>query len=102
MTVQERILALRLFERQESNPDYIKKLGVSVQIEHRPAFCQNEEETRYLADVLTKGNSSYYKNYAARLYQSIGDEDQFLETKLNNLQYASDYLEVARFISASG
>lgn len=43
MTVQERILALRLFERQESNPDYIKKLGVSVQIEHRPAFCQNEE-----------------------------------------------------------
>lgn len=73
-----------------------------ILIEVSEAFCQNEEETRYLADVLTKGNSSYYKNYAARLYQSIGDEDQFLETKLNNLQYASDYLEVARFISASG
>lgn len=43
MTVQERILALRLIERQTSNPDYMKQLGVSVQIERRPAFCQNEK-----------------------------------------------------------
>ena len=49
MTVQERILALRLIERQESNPDYIKQLGVSVQIEYRPASCKNEEgEERYV------------------------------------------------------
>lgn len=43
MTVQERILALRLIQRQESAPDYMKRLGVSVQMEHRPVFCQNEE-----------------------------------------------------------
>lgn len=43
MTVQERIFALRLIERQESAPDYMKRLGVFVQMEHRPASCQNEE-----------------------------------------------------------
>lgn len=43
MTVQERILALRLLQRQESASGYMKQLGVSVRIEHRPAFCQNEE-----------------------------------------------------------
>lgn len=43
MTVQEKILALRLIEWQESSPGYMKRLGVSVQIEHRPAFCQKEE-----------------------------------------------------------
>ena len=49
MTVQERILALRLIEWQESAPDYMKRLGVSVQIEHRPVCCQNEEgENRYV------------------------------------------------------
>lgn len=49
MTVQERILALRLIERQESYPDYMKQLGVSVQMEHRPTLCQNEEgENRYV------------------------------------------------------
>lgn len=49
MTVQERILALRLVEQQERNPDYMRRLGVSVQMEHRPAFPQNEEgENRYV------------------------------------------------------
>lgn len=49
MTVQERILALRLIERQENVPDYMKRLGIFVQIEHRPVFCQNEEgENRHV------------------------------------------------------
>lgn len=49
MTVQERILALRLIQRQESAPDYMKRLGVSVRIEHRPTLCQNEEgENRHV------------------------------------------------------
>lgn len=49
MSVRERILALRLIERQESDPDYMKQLGVSVRIEHRPVPCQNEEgENRHV------------------------------------------------------
>ena len=43
MTVQERILAPRLIQRRESAPDYMKRLGVSVQMGHKLVFCQNEE-----------------------------------------------------------
>ena len=43
MTVQEMILVLRLIEQQGSNPGYMKRLGVSVRIEHRPASCRKEE-----------------------------------------------------------
>lgn len=49
MTVQERILALRLLQRQESDPDYMKQLGVFVRMEHRPVFFQIEEgENRHV------------------------------------------------------
>lgn len=43
MTVQERILALRLISRQERDPDCMKRLGVAVRLEHRPPLCQIEE-----------------------------------------------------------
>lgn len=43
MTVQERILALRLLERQGRAPDHMKRLGVSVRMERRPARRQNEK-----------------------------------------------------------
>jgi len=43
MTVQERILALRLMEREERNPDRMKQLGISVQMERRPPFYQKEK-----------------------------------------------------------
>lgn len=49
MTVRERILSLRLMEREKRDPEYMKQLGVSVQMEHRPVFCQNEEgENRHV------------------------------------------------------
>ena len=44
MTVQERILALRLMERQEHEPDFMKRLGVSIQMEHRPTPYQIEKQ----------------------------------------------------------
>lgn len=31
MTVKERILAIRMLEKQECNPEYTKKLGIQVQ-----------------------------------------------------------------------
>ena len=36
MTTRERILALRLFEKQERNLTYMKALGVSVSVEQQP------------------------------------------------------------------
>lgn len=32
MTVRERILALRLLEKQERNPEYAKQIGIQVSI----------------------------------------------------------------------
>ncbi|MBQ8815548.1 MAG: hypothetical protein IJZ85_13745 [Lachnospiraceae bacterium] len=32
MTARERMLALRLLEKQEKNPEYAKKLGVQVKV----------------------------------------------------------------------
>lgn len=43
MTVRERILALRLMERQERDPAYMKQLGISTRLEHRPTPYQDKE-----------------------------------------------------------
>lgn len=61
------------------------------------SLCKTKEEKRYFADILSNGNSNYYKGYAARIYKSIGDNDDFLNTMLNNLRYGSDYIEVAKY-----
>lgn len=50
VTVQERLLALRLLERQDRDPDQLRRLGVRVRMERRPAAGprnQNEGEKRY-------------------------------------------------------
>lgn len=66
------------------------------------SFCKEKEEKRYLADALANGDSDYYRGYAANLYKSIGDGDKFLETKLNNLHYGSDYVDVAKYYNGRG
>lgn len=43
MTVQERILALRLLEKQTRNPIYMKQLGVSIKIEHKAVSYKHQE-----------------------------------------------------------
>lgn len=45
MTVRERMLALRLLEKQERNPAYMKALGVSVSVEQRPGGRSENTET---------------------------------------------------------
>lgn len=35
MTVRERILALRLLEKQKNNPELAKKLGINVQMKKK-------------------------------------------------------------------
>lgn len=62
---------------------------------------QGSSRIKYLADQLADGRG-YYAGYAARIYESIGDEEQFLKTKLNNLGYGSDYIEVAKYFAKKG
>lgn len=66
------------------------------------SFCKEKEELRYLADALKQGSCNYYSNYAATIYKEIGDEEEFLKTKLSNLQYGSDYVQVAKYYEQHG
>lgn len=66
------------------------------------SFCKTKDEKRYLADVLKEGSNDYYRNYSAMIYKEIGDEKGFLETKLSNLRYGSDYVEVAKYYDGHG
>lgn len=66
------------------------------------SFCKTKEEKRYLADALAGGNNDYYRGYAAQIYKNIGDNKQFLKTKLDNLRYGSDYVEVAKYYARQG
>lgn len=43
MTVRERILALRLLERQVRDPVRMRRLGVEVRLVCGPAACRKEE-----------------------------------------------------------
>ena len=61
------------------------------------SLCKTKEEKMYLADALAGGNNDYYRGYAADLYKSIGDNEKFLETKLHNMRYGSDYVDVAKY-----
>lgn len=35
MTVRERLLALKMLERQKENPEYLKKLGIRVDMKEK-------------------------------------------------------------------
>ena len=41
MTAIERVLVLRLLERQEKNPEFIKKIGVQVKVSNRNDKSKN-------------------------------------------------------------
>lgn len=71
-------------------------------IDTAEAFCKTKDEKRYLADSLKEGSNGYYRSYAAVIYREIGDEKEFLETKLSNLQYGSDYVEMAEYYEEHG
>ena len=41
MSVRERILALRLLEKQEKNPEYVEQLGVRVSLKEKEE-CEDD------------------------------------------------------------
>jgi len=42
MTVKERMLALRLLEKQENNPEFVKSIGVEVKLVPKAEAGKNE------------------------------------------------------------
>lgn len=66
------------------------------------SFCKKKEEKRYLADALASGKNDYYREYAAAIYKNIGDNEQFIKTKLDNMRYGSDYVDVADYYAGQG
>lgn len=59
MTTRERILALRLFEKQERNLTYMKALGISVSVEQRSGGKPEKAENP------SKGNKRGNENEGA-------------------------------------
>lgn len=76
----------------EDNSGFIDYL-----IEVAMEFCQSREENLYLADCLAQYESSYYRKVAAQLYKGNGEKAKYLATLQENLEYGSDYVELAMF-----
>lgn len=74
--------------------DYLMDIAVIM--------CTNRQEKIYLADFLIENANSYYRGLAARLYLENGEEQKFVESKMANLQYGSDYLELAAYYEKHG
>lgn len=60
-------------------------------------ICQKDNEYLYLADLLLKHNGKYYKKMAASIYLQRGNDKKFLEIQKENLEYASDYIKLAKY-----
>lgn len=45
MSIKRRILALQLAEKIQQNPEYVKKIGVSVEVKHQQ--IQKKKKTNY-------------------------------------------------------
>ena len=44
VTVRERILAIKLLEQQEKHPEYLKKLGVRIEINKVETTCDERRK----------------------------------------------------------
>lgn len=69
--------------------DYLMDIAVEM--------CTNKQENIYLADFLIENANTYYKRVAAEIYLKNGEEQKFIEIKKANLQYSSDYLDLAAY-----
>ena len=65
-------------------------------------MCVQKNEKLYLADYLVQYANSYYRNLGTRIYLENGENEKFLENKKANLQYGSDYLELAEYYKKNG
>ena len=74
--------------------DYMVDLTVKL--------CYSKEEKQYLADFLSVNGSSYYKEFASRIYREIGEDQKYLASRKAQLNYGSDYLDLASYYKKNG
>lgn len=74
--------------------DYMVDLTVKL--------CYSKEERLYLADFLSMNGSSYYKEFASRIYREIGENQKYLVSRKAQLNYGSDYLDLASYYKQNG
>ncbi|MDO4765373.1 MAG: hypothetical protein Q4A29_04895 [Eubacteriales bacterium] len=60
-------------------------------------LCVKKQEKKYMADLLSKARNSYYKDMAANTYLEIGEDEKFLQIREENLEYASDFVQLAKY-----
>jgi len=48
MTVRERVLCLRLLEKQDKNPEYVKEIGVWVNVVRKASNASEKGESKCL------------------------------------------------------
>ena len=74
--------------------DYMVDLTVKL--------CYSKEEKQYLADFLSVNGSSYYKEFASRIYREISEDQKYLASRKAQLNYGSDYLDLASYYKKNG
>ena len=76
--------------------------GCSEEDEDEAYDALRKEEQLYLADLLSRSRSSYYKRIAATIHLNCGNEEAFLEIRSQNLEYGSDYIALADYYRNHG
>ncbi|WP_028314280.1 hypothetical protein [Desulfatibacillum aliphaticivorans] len=61
------------------------------------AACYDDGDWRNLAHEFEKMNSSWRKHCARSIYRSIGDRDKYLELRLSDMHYGSDYYDLTAY-----
>ena len=73
-----------------------------VLVDTAELLCRTTPEKEYFAENLAKNGNSYYKKYAASIYRELGDIEKSLIIRKANLEYDSDYLDLARYYDDQG
>ena len=58
-------------------------------------FCREKSEKRYLAEFLTKHGGIYWQDVGASLFEEIGEDEQYLQFRMEHLRYEQDYMDLA-------
>jgi len=73
-----------------------------ILVDTAEVFCRTTDEKEYFADYLAKNGSKFYKKYAAAIYREIGDVEKSLIIMKANLEYDTDFLDLAKYYDEQG